>query len=596
MQNETSNTDVQELITSKEFKEIAKLNFIGGELISKLILRILRFNKLNEIYKKYNGSGGLHFMNFVAEALEVKFEYDEESLKNIPTSGAFVTVSNHPFGGVDGVGIFKMILPIRPDYKTISNYMMRRLKPLVNNFIAVDPFVANGKASMNLAGLKDAMRHLSDGHPLGLFPAGEVSSYNKDFPGISDKQWDKSIMRIVQKARIPVIPVYFHGSNSKMFHLLGRIHPLLRTAKIPSELLNKKNITIKISIGKPIDLETQQQYKSIDDYITFLRQQTYNLQFESSSKQYFDKSIYNDRIPNGIEPIAEQGNCENLISEIKQLKINCSLVKKGNYELFSTSYESIPHLMHEIGRQREITFRKVGEGSNKCLDLDKYDLTYQHLIIWDHTENKLVGAYRIGNGYKIINEQGLDGLYTNSLFNFHEKIVPKLSESMELGRSFIVEEYQRKALPLYMLWSGIFKFSQQNPWCKYLFGPVSISEKLDKLEKDRIVSYIKHHNQNSELKQLVSPKNEYKIDDSYDFEKDKPGFHDLNLPVLFKKYLKINGTILEFNVDPLFNNSLDGLMFLELANIPKNFTDRICSQEEFNSFDRDEVKNEFQIS
>ena len=161
-----------------------------------------------------------------------------------------------------------------------------------------------------------------------------------------------------------------------------------------------------------------------------------------------------------------------------------------------------------------------------------------------------------------------------------DKFKIKLKHSMELGRSFITEDYQRKALPLYMLWAGIYKFSQQNPWCKYLFGPVSISEKLDKLEKDRIVSYVKHCYKNKELESFVTPKNEYKIDESYDFKKDNPEFKDLNLPILFKKYLHINGKILEFNVDPLFNNSLDGLVFLKLADIPRSFLYRIDSQEE----------------
>ncbi len=282
MNNNNQNNNVtppptQVILDSKELKKIAKLNFPGGELICSLIIRLLKFHKLNKIYLAYSGPGELHFIEYAIKNLNLKYEINKEALQYIPQNGAFVTISNHPYGGVDGIGIFNLLLPVRPDYKTVSNYMMSRLKPLQNNFFTVNPFTSGRSVTMNITGIKASMQHLKDGHPLGLFPAGEVSSYNNDYPGISDKKWDKSIMRLVQKANVPVIPIYFHGTNSKTFHLLGRINPFLRTAKIPSELMNKHKRTIKITIGKPIDTDTQKSYVSIDDYTGFLRQQTYTL-------------------------------------------------------------------------------------------------------------------------------------------------------------------------------------------------------------------------------------------------------------------------------------------------------------------------------
>jgi putative hemolysin len=278
MQNkEIINTVPQAILDSKDLKQIAKLHFPGAELLCSVIIRLLKFHKLNEIYKAYSGPGGLHFVEYAIKSLKLKYEVNTDALQNIPQNGAFVTISNHPYGGADGIGIFYMLLPIRPDYKTVSNYMMTRLKPLQDNFFTVNPFISGRSVTMNITGIKDSMQHLKEGHPLGLFPAGEVSSYNNDYPGICDKKWDKSIMRLVQKANVPVVPIYFHGTNSKMFHLLGRMSPFLRTAKIPSELLNKHKRTIKISIGKPIDIETQKSFLTIEDYIDFLRQQTYTL-------------------------------------------------------------------------------------------------------------------------------------------------------------------------------------------------------------------------------------------------------------------------------------------------------------------------------
>lgn len=282
MNNNNQNTNkstapTQVILDSKELKKITKLNFFGGELICSIIIRLLKFHKLNKLYQAYSGTGGLHFIKYIIKSLNLKYEVNKEALQYIPRNGAFVTISNHPYGGADGIGIFNLLLPVRPDYKTVSNYMMSRLKPLQNNFFTVNPFISGRSVSMNITGIKESMQHLKDGHPLGLFPAGEVSSYNDDYPGICDKKWDKSIMRLVQKANVPVIPIYFHGANSKMFHLLGKINPFLRTAKIPSELLNKHKHTIKVTIGKPIDPDTQKNYVSIDDYTDFLRQQTYIL-------------------------------------------------------------------------------------------------------------------------------------------------------------------------------------------------------------------------------------------------------------------------------------------------------------------------------
>ncbi len=287
------------------------------------------------------------------------------------------------------------------------------------------------------------------------------------------------------------------------------------------------------------------------------------------------KLDYSNRVPEKVEPIGKQISVSSLIKEVNHLQnTNRSFLKKGTFELFCTKHDEIPALMYEIGRQREISFRDVGEGSNKYIDLDTFDKMYNHLLIWDHLHNQLVGAYRIGNGKELLKVSGLDALYTSTLFNFDKKIEPILAQGIELGRSFITLPYQRKTFPLYLLWYGIFKIVQLNPWCKYLYGPVSISNDLCKKEKDRIVSYVNKHHKHNIYSSYVSSKNKYTVDSDYNFEEDNPDFKNLKLPVLFRKYIHINGKIIEFNVDPLFNNSLDGFLLLDFSKIPNSFIER----------------------
>ncbi|MCK5137386.1 MAG: lysophospholipid acyltransferase family protein [Bacteroidales bacterium] len=574
MKIKSSQHETNILLGSKELRDMANLNFVGGGLICKLALRFLSIDKLNDIYKKYDGPSGLDFLTFASRSLNLHYDINHEELKNIPENGAFVTISNHPYGGIDGIALLKTMLPVRPQFKTLSNYMMSRIKHITGNFIAVDPFGEGGKSSINYSGIKTAMQHLKDGHPLGIFPSGEVSSINSDYSGICDKRWNKTVMRMVQKSKVPVVPIYFHGTNSRMFHFIGRIHPLLRTAKIPSEILNKKNSTIKISIGEVIDVSAQNKFDNIDDYIEFIREKTYALKRGHQHPVHLNSQLFQDRVPMEIEEIAAPANPDEMIKEIEQLQnSNKRIIQKDSYEVFCTKSKTIPALMYEIGRQREIAFRRIGEGSNKSTDLDSFDLTYNHLIIWDNSMKTLVGAYRIGDGEELLFAKGFEGFYTNTLFTFSPKIKRILSQSIELGRSFIVENYQRKALPLYLLWSGIFEYTKRNPHCKYLFGSVSISNDLDKHEKDRIVSYVKQFHSRPDLQELVEPRTPYQIDREYSFSKDSVLNH-IRIPVLMRKYLEINGKVIAFNVDPQFNNTLDGLLVLNFSDIPKSFINR----------------------
>jgi hypothetical protein len=240
--------------------------------------------------------------------------------------------------------------------------------------------------------------------------------------------------------------------------------------------------------------------------------------------------------------------------------------------------------MNEIGRLREITFREVGEGTNQQMDIDEYDLYYNQLFIWDDENRKIVGAYRVGLGKEILNIYGIRGFYVQSLFRMNRKLFPVLRQSLELGRSFIITEYQKKPLPLFLLWKGILYFLIKNPEYRYLIGPVSISNRFSNFSKALIIKFIKEYYYDHKLSGYVRPRKGFivtdhnidtdiLIEESSDLNKFDNIIKDIetaqkNMPVLLKKYLKQNGRIIGFNIDPKFNNALDGLLILDLFDVP----------------------------
>ena len=248
------------LIESNDIKTAGKLNRFGGNfggsLVAKLVMHIMRLNKINKLYSDVYTEDGSVFLEQLIDALGVSVEVSEEDLQKIPQEGAFITVSNHPFGGLDGIILIQLLSKIRPDYKVMANFLLKKIEPIKDYFLGVNPFESRKDIS-SAGGLKEALRHLSEGKPLGLFPAGEVSAYQADSNSVEDREWSASVLKLIRKANVPVIPIYFKGSNSLLFQVLGLIHPMLRTVKLPSELLNKKNRVIKLRIGNPISVETQ---------------------------------------------------------------------------------------------------------------------------------------------------------------------------------------------------------------------------------------------------------------------------------------------------------------------------------------------------
>ncbi|QFZ54292.1 lysophospholipid acyltransferase family protein [Oceanihabitans sp. IOP_32] len=578
------------LVTAKEVAKAIQLEKYGfiGTFLGWILMKILKISTLNKIYNKNKHLTDLEFLNGILDDFQIKFEIPAEDLKRLPKEGAYITVSNHPLGGIDGILLLKLMLEQRQDFKIIANFLLHRIAPLKPYIMPVNPFEDKKDVKSSLAGFKNSILHLRNGHPLGIFPAGEVSTY-RDGKLVVDKPWEEAAMKLAQKAEVPIVPIYFHAKNSKLFYKLSKINDTFRTAKLPSELLTQKRRVIKVRIGKAISVNDQKEHTSLNNFTAFLRQKTYML-----SNAFEDKPKILDNLSNTLKPsrapktIVTSVDLETMIAEVETLrKEDCKLLTSKNYEVFLAPADSIPNILTEIGRLREITFREVGEGTNESIDLDNFDSYYHHMFLWDNDKNLIAGAYRMGLGSQIFKNYGIDGFYLQDLFRFEPELHKMMSQSIEMGRAFIIKEYQQKPMPLFLLWKGIVHTTLRYPEHKFLIGGVSISNQFSNFSKSLMIEFMKSHYYDPYIAQYVHPKKEFKVklkDADKDFVFDateadlnkfdkiidevEPGA--LRLPVLLKKYIKQNARLVAFNVDPLFNNAVDGLMYIKIADLPES--------------------------
>ena len=577
------------LVTAKEVAKAIKVDKLGflGTFLGWSLMRMLNISTCNKIYDRNKHLEGLEFINALLEEFEVDFEIPEEDLKRIPKTGPFITISNHPLGGIDGILLLKLLLERRSDYKIIANFLLHRIEPLKPYVMPVNPFEEHKGAQNSMIGFKAALTHLREECPIGVFPAGEVSTQKED-KILIDKPWEPAAMKLIKKAQVPVIPIYFHGRNSKSFYRWAKLSDTLRTAKLPSELLSQKDRVLKVRIGNPISLVDQNEHESIESYTEFLRKKTYVLANPFEKKKLLENIPKTIKISKAPKKIAGPISVEAMEAEIAALTENGKrLLTSKNYEVLLAPATDIPNILQEIGRLREITFREVGEGTNQATDLDEYDSYYHHMFLWDNEAKMLAGAYRMGLGEKIYAKYGIDGFYLQSLFRFEPELYDMMSKSIEMGRAFIIKQYQQRPMPLFLLWKGIVHTTLRFPNHKFLIGGVSISNQFSEFSKSLMIEFMKSNYYDPYVAQYINPKKEYKVklkdaDKDFIFDESEADLNKfdklidevepgaLRLPVLIKKYIKQNAKVVAFNVDPLFNNAVDGLMYIRIADLPES--------------------------
>ena len=561
--------------------------------IVSAVMRLAKINKVNDLYDKIKDLEGQEFFDKLLEELNVKYLAFQEDLAKIPKTGPFILVSNHPLGALDGVIMCKILTEIRPDFKVMGNFLLTKIKPMEPYVISVNPFEKRKEAYSSMSGMREALKHLSEGGCLGIFPAGEVSNKNNEYNEILDKEWQEPALKLIKKAQVPVVPMYFHAKNSKLFYNVSKIHPDLQTLMIPAEMVNKREKPIKIRIGKPVTPKILNEYETPKELGEFLKKKVYMMKsyFEDRKSVAEFLKVKNLNISPKEEVVVQNIIDETPLAEILADRENLRkkdgkmLFSNGDYEVYFTKFDEIPAMMREIGRQRELTFRAVGEGTNLPFDLDEYDKHSHHLILWDNVAQKIAGAYRMAIGSEVMKNYGIKGFYTNSLFDFDQELQPFFKKVIEMGRAYISIEYQQKPLPLFLLWRGIVHVCLRNPEHKFLMGGVSISNRFSDFSKSLMIEFMRSHYFDPVVAQYVHPKNDYKVylsdrdkslffegldDDLNKFDKLIDDFEpEMRLPVLIKKYIKQNAKVVAFNVDPNFNDAIDGLMYIRISDLPE---------------------------
>lgn len=520
-------------------------------------------------------SGQLDFLQTILDLFNIHYRVNQLSGKGIPGEGAAILVANHPYGGLDGIMLAHHLLQQRTDVKFMANYVLGRIPELQELFIPVDPFGGDNARVANIRPLREAMRWLKAGGVLVVFPAGEVSHLHTSKRQVTDPEWSLSIARLIRATKTPVIPVCFKGANSLGFQLAGLMHAKLRTLLLPRELLNKEWRTFELSIGKPITPKRLASFDADQELIRYLRLQTYSLYPGRKKRETNSRRVSDEQV------LAVSVNREQLVKDINLLSEQQRLIDTGGFSVCYARADQIPHVLQEIGRLRELTFRATGEGTGNASDTDLFDEYYLHLILWDKDKCAIAGAYRLGLVDEIVSRYGKKGLYTQQLFRYRSQLLNDIGPAIELGRSFICQDYQRSYSPLLLLWKGIGAFINKHRKYRVLFGPVSISNDYQTSSRQLLVDFLKANRFDVERAKQVRPRKPFKrlekirwavgdadsvrdIDKISDviaqIEQDNKG-----VPILLKQYLKLGGRLLGFNVDPDFNDALDGLIMIDLC-------------------------------
>ncbi|MBP5334057.1 MAG: lysophospholipid acyltransferase family protein [Bacteroidales bacterium] len=574
------------VLDKQELQEAIGVRGLAGRMITSIAYKLFELEEVNRIHTKYVDSTGPDFSAHVLEEVGVSYEIPEEQLARIPAEGGFITVSNHHFGSLDGMILSSVVGKARPDYKILTTFLLALIPCLKDTFIGVNNFSSGGAQS--ISGIRTALGHIADGHPLGLFPAGEVGTWqrgkNRTALGkkkvVEDIPWAHNVIKLVKKSGFPVIPIYFEGENSRRFHILGMIHPRLRTARLVKEMLNKRGTVIKVRIGAPIPASEIAEF-DVPSLGSYLRSRCYALE-EQCKGETREEVVHNYGIP-----VADPVPPELIHNEIEGLGDHI-LYETGDYRAYLLKKEDAPYLMKELFRLREESFRRVGEGTGKPEDTDKYDDYYHQMIVWNIPNGDIVGAYRLGFGPEIMAAHGgIEGFYSDSLIKYGPKAKEYLPISMELGRSFVSERYQREVIPLKLLLTGLAVAAYRNPEIQYYTGPVSISSDMPGFYQSLAVHYLMRDYKMPDAEEIAKPSHPFRAeflrvdpDQLLQFPKDGIDYFDrlisaisdgkYRLPVLVRKYFSCNAKAVCFNVDPDFENSLDCTIFLKHSDFPEN--------------------------
>ena len=548
--------------------------------------RFLGFHALNvahaHIEDDWEAGSEENFFKLACKYLNLL--YDLEGLENIPKEGPCVIVANHPHGMSDGLMFGDIAMRIRSDIRIIVNEFLDCVRGMRPYEIKVDVYGGDKAKRANMQSMKQILQWLREGHCILVFPSGSAASYSKQDDGrVVDDPWQTNISSMIRKTNATVVPMHISGQTGKLFQLVTRVAKEHRSSLLAREIKRDGRMRHNIRIGKPISPSVFSMLKDDTALSDYLRLNTMLLRYRDTKARCKEKV-------REMASIDTPESSEVLAQEIAALPKDtlCYENSKTGLQVYAVTAEQIPHMMHEIGVQREITFRAVGEGSGTACDLDDYDRHYVHLVMWDTNRQALAGAYRFGRTDIILQQKGAKGIYNSMFFDFSEKFLEFAKSGLELGRAFITRNYQRHPASLDTLWMGLGRYLTTHPQYRYLYGTVSISNEYTTTSRALMLSYLQSNKMHPELQHEVKAKcpptqlgllsedarllptalEEVKLLTALvsKLEPDEKG-----IPVLLRQYLRLGGTMAAFNIDHDFGDTLDCLVIVE----PKTIEPRL---------------------
>ena len=550
---------------------------------------LLQLRTYRALYVQAQAAPKKAFERRALETLDIHPILSPRDFRLIPDRGPLVIAANHPHGALDGLLLAAVLRDARPDVRILANHLLSRIPELAELCFFVDPFGGPTAAARSQAGLRAAHVWLKRGGSLIVFPAGEVAHTRRPDESYADSPWRPTIGRMVLATGAQVMPAFIEGVNSRLFYAAGRVHPALRTALLARELLRTRGRAVTVRLAQPLaarDLAGVADDAAQATHV--IRRAVEGLRHEGRLKADAPTTSY---------VVSGSSRTDSIAREIAGLPNQSCLVESGAFQVFCTEATQIPSALREIGRLREVTYRAVGEGTGRSVDLDRFDNRYLHLFSWNRDRRQIVGAYRIGQTDRILATHGVEGLYTRTLFRYDDRLIARLSPALELGRSFIRAEYQKNYNALLLLWKGIGQFVGRHPDYRVLFGPVSISSRYCDGSQRLLMAFLQQNHLDRDLAELVEAINPSAVRPAAALSSAIPqSIDDANrlvaqaeadgkgLPILLRQYLKLNARLIGFNVDPHFGDALDALMMVDLTAVDSAILNRYFGRQEAADF------------